>query len=344
MNIKEFDYILPANLIAQIPLQQRDDSRLLVLDKATGKIEHKQFTAIITYLEPGDVLVLNNSKVFPARLHGRKESGGTVEIFLNHEIDNGLWEVLGKRLRNAESINFDGSVLSAKIISKEKDIYKVKFNLEGERFYAELEKIGKTPLPPYIKSVSESDKTRYQTVYAKKRGSVAAPTAGLHFTDNLLSEIEKKGINVVYLSLHVGLGTFAPVKADEIEEHKIHEEQYSVTPEVLKTIIQAKKNGRKIYAVGTTTTRVLEHLFSTKKIEELEDAKNEFAGWTNIFIYPGYKFHCVDGLVTNFHLPKSTLLMLISAFAGREKIFAAYQEAIDKKYRFFSYGDAMLIT
>lgn len=342
MKLSDFDYTLPAELIAQSPADIRDHSRLLVLGKETGKIKHHTFYDVFDYLKAGDVLVVNNSKVFPARIFGRRtDSDGKIEILLNKNIKESLWEVLGKNLKPNTDIKFENSELEGKVIDKKGKISTIEFNLNGEEFFKEIEKIGHTPLPPYIKKIDDqSDKINYQTVYAKPVGSVAAPTAGLHFTKNLLSQIKAKGVEIVEVTLHVGLGTFAPVESENIEDHKIHSEYYTIIPSEIKKIIKAKKNGRRIIAVGTTTTRVLEHIFLSPKTQVLS---SNISGWTNIFIYPGYKFKCVDGLITNFHLPKSTLLMLVCAFAGRENIKKAYKEAIDQKYRFFSYGDAMLI-
>lgn len=342
MKLSDFDYTFPAELIAQSPADIRDHSRLLVLGKETGKIKHHTFYDVFDYLKAGDVLVVNNSKVFPARIFGRRtDSDGKIEILLNKNIKESLWEVLGKNLKPNTDIKFENSELEGKVIDKKGKISTIEFNLNGEEFFKEIEKIGHTPLPPYIKKIDDqSDKINYQTVYAKPVGSVAAPTAGLHFTKNLLSQIKAKGVEIVEVTLHVGLGTFAPVESENIEDHKIHSEYYTIIPSEIKKIIKAKKNGRRIIAVGTTTTRVLEHIFLSPKTQVLS---SNISGWTNIFIYPGYKFKCVDGLITNFHLPKSTLLMLVCAFAGRENIKKAYKEAIDQKYRFFSYGDAMLI-
>ena len=336
MKLSEFDYNLPEELIAQKPMEPRDHSRLLVLDKNTGKITHYTFYDIIDFLKLGDVLVVNNSKVFPARLHGnRKDTGGKVEILLNKNIQDSVWEVMGKNLKTGIEIIFENSNLEAKVIKKNNKISNIQFNMKDESLFSELEKIGHTPLPPYIKKIdSKKDKTDYQTVYAKPIGSAAAPTAVLHFTKKLLERIKAKGIEIVEVTLHVGLGTFAPVEEDDIEEHKIHSEYYTVIQEDLDKIIQTKKAGHRIIAVGTTSTRVLETIFNNSK---------HLSGWTDIFIYPGYNFKCIDGLITNFHLPKSTLLMLVSAFAGMKNIDKAYKEAINKEYHFFSYGDAMFL-
>jgi len=347
MTLDDFDYDLPPNLIAQYPVEQRDRSRLLVLNRKTGSTEDRIFSDILNYLKPGDLLVVNNSKVFPARLIGFKSTGGEAEIFLNHEIKPGEWEVLGRRVKVGQTIYFKNSVLEAAIIEKRDESYIVKFNLPSEQFFAEIEKIGLTPLPPYIKRENQvrSDKNRYQTVYAKDRGSAAAPTAGLHFTPELLAKVRQKGIVILEVTLHVGLGTFAPIKVEDVLAHTMHSEYYRVKKEIVVEILKAKKEGRKVFAVGTTTTRVLEHLFKTFDFESMDlILPGEIAGWTNIFIYPGFKFRCVDAIITNFHLPKSTLLMLVSAFAGQENVLNAYHQAVSKRYRFFSYGDAMLIV
>jgi len=343
MKLSEFDYNLPEELIAQKPVEPRDHSRLLVLDKEDGKISHHTFYDIIDFLNEGDVLVVNNSRVFPARLFGkRKDTGGKVEILLNKNIKDSEWEAIGKNLKLGTEIVFDNSKLEAKVIEKNDKISNIKFNIKEEFFFSEIEKIGHTPLPPYIKkNDTKQDKSDYQTVYAKPVGSTAAPTAGLHFTNELLKKIKDKGINIVEVTLHVGLGTFEPVEEENITEHQIHTEYYIVIPDQIDKIIDAKKEGRRIIAVGTTSTRVLEHLFHSNNRQLTTD--NFLSGWTDIFIYPGYKFKCIDGLITNFHLPKSTLLMLVSAFAGKQNIDKAYKEAVDMKYRFFSYGDAMII-
>ncbi|MEI6498828.1 MAG: tRNA preQ1(34) S-adenosylmethionine ribosyltransferase-isomerase QueA [bacterium] len=351
MKLSEFDFQLPEELIAQKPISVRDQSRLLVLDKLSGALEHRHFYEVIDHLQADDILVVNDSSVFPARLYGaKKETGGSVEIFLNHEIGDGNWQVIGKNLKIGHTIIFANSSLEAQILSKKDETYIVKFNLFGAEFFEEIEKFGAVPLPPYIKrekGTNLEDKNRYQTVYANEKGSAAAPTAGLHFTPELISKIQQKGIKILHVTLHVGLGTFAPIKTDNIEEHNIHSEFYSVESNVVEQIIQAKQiGGSRIIAVGTTSARVLEHIFREKS-EETKKIKNDktakLSGWTKIFIYPGYKFQCIDGLITNFHLPKSSLLMLVSALAGSENIKNAYKVAIAEQYRFFSYGDAMLI-
>ncbi len=344
MKLQEFDYNLPPELIAQSPVTPRDHSRLLVLDKATGTIEHRHFFDVVDYLNSGDILVVNDSKVFPARLFGHKEdTGGKVEIFLNHETSPGVWEAIGRNLKIGHNVGFNNSPLIAEIVQKNEEIYTIKFNLIGEEFFDEIEKFGTIPLPPYIKreeGVVNDDKERYQTVYAGEKGSAAAPTAGLHFTPEILSKITAKNIKILKVTLHVGLGTFAPVKAENIEDHNIHSEFYSVKPEVIDEIINAKKSNHRIIAVGTTSTRVLEHVFRNPRTSS---GSSLLSGWTKIFIYPGYEFHCIDGLITNFHLPKSSLLMLVSALAGPNNIKHSYSAAVSEKYRFFSYGDAMLI-
>lgn len=344
MQLKKFDYNLPKNLIAQKPTSPRDQSRLLILDKKSGALAHKHFYNIADYLKAGDVLVLNNTKVMPARLIGRKEETcGKVEIFLLNKIKNNIWRCLvgGKKRKEKLRVEFSKN-LKAEIIKNNQDgTWQVKFNKSGKEFMKLVEKIGRTPLPPYIKRAVElkSDRKNYQTVYAedKKIGSVAAPTAGLHFTPALMKKLKNKGVQFEYVTLQVGLGTFAPVKIDDITKHKMHAEWIEADKKTLASIIKAKKQGRRIIAVGTTSARTLETIFNKK-------SPKSFSGWTDIFIYPGYKFKATDALITNFHLPKSTLLMLVSALAGREKILKAYQEAVKKKYRFFSYGDAMLIV
>lgn len=341
MKLSDFDYYLPTELIAQKPLEPRDKSRLFVLPK-NQKSCHKTFSDIIEYLEEGDVLVLNNSKVFPARLFGKKKTGGKVEILLNHEIEPGLWEAIGKGLKAGSMIFFDNSRLTATVEERKGEFAKVRFSQSGEYFFKEIEVIGNIPLPPYIhRSDTLEDKNDYQTVFAKERGSAAAPTAGLHFTPELLDQIRARGVVIKELTLHVGLGTFLPVKTENILEHQMHEEFFSVQSDVVKSINDAKSMKKRIFAVGTTTTRVLEYIFKLSDDAVLEN--KTYVGSTDIFIYPGFEFKCIDGLITNFHLPKSTLLMLVSAFAGKENILSAYKEAVDKKYRFFSYGDAMLI-
>jgi len=340
MNINDFNYNLPNELIAQTPLKNRSESKLLVLDKVRGEINHKKFNTIIDYLNKGDVLVLNDTKVIPARLIGTKiETGATIEILLLQELENDTWECLAKpakRLQIGSVITFGNNDLKAEVIAK-KDEGLIEFKLiYSGILYEILDKLGEMPLPPYIHE-KLTEKDRYQTVYAKNIGSAAAPTAGLHFTNQLLEDIQKKGVIIKYVTLHVGLGTFRPVQVDNILDHKMHSEYYKINQDTANAINLAKKSGKKIISVGTTSTRVL---------ETCTDDNNQIlakSGYTEIFIYPGYKFKIVDGLITNFHLPKSTLLMLISALSTKEIVFMAYKEAIANNYRFFSFGDAMLI-
>jgi len=343
MKLKKFDYNLPKNLIAQKPISPRDHSRLLVLEKLTGKIQHKHFYDIINFLKKGDVLVLNNTKVMAARLIGKRaETGGKFEVFLLNKIKPGVWQCLigGPKRKENLKVEFNRG-LKAEILKNNLDgTWQVKFNKKGSAFNKLIEKIGLTPLPPYIKRAQKvkSDQKNYQTVYAddKKVGSVAAPTAGFHFTKKLISELKKKGVQFEYVTLQVGLGTFAPVKVNDITKHKMHSEYAEINKNTLTRILKAKNDGRRIIAVGTTSARTLESAFK-------KGVKKDYAAWTDIFIYPPYKFRAIDGMITNFHLPKSTLIMLVSAFAGRDKVFKAYKTAVKKKYRFFSYGDAMLI-
>lgn len=348
----DFDYHLPSELIAQKPVRPRDRSRLLLLDKESGAINHQHFFNIIDQLHAGDVLVLNNSKVFPARLLGRKaETGGVVEIFLHKKTGTAEWECLvGGRVKEGLKIEFSKSLLAATIIKNNNDgTWQVEFNLTGAKFWKAIEKVGLVPLPPYIKRdhKTASDKNNYQTVFADphKVGSAAAPTAGLHFTKNLLKKIRAKGVKIVTVTLHVGLGTFAPVKTGLITEHKMHSEYAEISARTAENILKAKKAGGRIIAVGTTSCRTLESA-DWKKIASLSQAGSLRAQsfWTEIFIYPGYKFKIVDALITNFHLPKSTLLMLVSALAGKSHIDEAYRQAVSGGYRFFSYGDAMFIS
>ena len=341
MKTSDFYYNLPEELIAQYPIKNRSSSRLMVLDKKNGEIEHKHFKDIVDYLNPGDCLVLNNTKVIPARLFGHREGKEEIiEFLLLRRIEGDKWETLvrpGKKVRPNNKIVFGQKELVAEVLDISEDgtrIVEFKYNGIFEEI---LDKLGEMPLPPYIKEKLE-DKDRYQTVYSKEEGSAAAPTAGLHFTRELLKEIEDKGIKIGFLTLHVGLGTFRPVKVENIEEHHMHSEYYYLSEEVADIINNTKLNGGKIVAVGTTTTRTLETLGTE---EGLVYPKS---GWTDIFISPGYDFKIVDSLITNFHLPESTLLMLVSALAGRENILKAYNEAILERYRFFSFGDAMLIN
>lgn len=340
MKVEDFNYNLPEELIAQTPLEKRDSSRLLVLDKKTGEIEHKHFTDIINYLNEGDTLVLNDTKVLPARLIGiKEETNAVIEILLLKNTEGDNWECLVKparRIKVGTIVTFGEGKLKAECIEEGEDGIR-HFKLLYKGILLEiLEELGTMPLPPYIHEKLE-DQSRYQTVYAKEVGSAAAPTAGLHFTKELLHSIEEKGVNIAYVTLHVGLGTFRPVSVDTIEEHEMHSEYYSMTKEVAELLNNTKKKGKRIIAVGTTSTRTLETIAT--KYNEFK----ECSGWTNIFIYPGYEFKAIDSLSTNFHLPKSTLVMLVSALAGREHILNAYNEAVKEKYRFFSFGDAMFI-
>lgn len=340
MKVEDFNYNLPEELIAQTPLEKRDSSRLLVLDKQTGSIEHKHFTDIIDYLNEGDTLVLNDTKVLPARLIGvKEETNAVIEILLLKNTEGDNWECLVKparRIKVGTIVSFGEGKLKAECVSEgEEGIRHFKLLYKGILLEI-LEELGTMPLPPYIHEKLE-DQSRYQTVYAKEVGSAAAPTAGLHFTKELLKAIEEKKVNIAYVTLHVGLGTFRPVSVETIEEHEMHSEYYSMTKEVADLLNNTKKNGKRIIAVGTTSTRTLETIAT--KYNEFK----ECSGWTNIFIYPGYEFKAIDSLSTNFHLPKSTLVMLVSALAGRENILNAYNEAVKEKYRFFSFGDAMFI-
>jgi len=357
MKLSDFDYKLPKKLIAQTPIKPRDHSRLILLNKKTGKVKHRHFYDIINYLHSGDVLVLNNTKVFPARLIGEKKlTGGKIEVFLLQKIKGNLWQCLlgGHGRRAGLEIKFKQGLEGQAVKDNQDGTWGVEFNMSGRKFMMLVEKIGQTPLPPYIKRQQNcpaasrlsrlfpgQDKRDYQTVYAneKKIGSVAAPTAGFHFTPKLIKRLKNKGVQFEFITLHVGLGTFAPVKADDITKHKMHAEWVEVNQPVINNIIKAKKEGRRIIAVGTTSLRTIEAVFNKKaKIKN-----KKFAGWVNIFIYPGYKFKMVEALITNFHLPRSTLLMLVSALAGKKNINKAYGSALKNKYRFYSYGDAMLI-
>ncbi|EOD00671.1 tRNA preQ1(34) S-adenosylmethionine ribosyltransferase-isomerase QueA [Caldisalinibacter kiritimatiensis] len=340
MKTRDFYFDLPEELIAQHPLKNRESSRLMVLDKNTGAIEHKVFADIIDYLNEGDCLVLNDTRVIPARLFGKREkTGGKVEFLLLNRLEGDKWETLvkpGRKAKIGTKIVFGDGLLKAKVIDiVEGGARIVKFEYDGI-FEEVLDRLGEMPLPPYIKEKLE-DKERYQTVYSKKEGSAAAPTAGLHFTNELLDKIKKKGVNIAYITLHVGLGTFRPVKVENIEEHDMHSEYYEISEEAAKLINETRENGGSVIAVGTTSTRTLE---SVAAGDGKVSAKK---GWTDIFIYPGYKFKIVDKLITNFHLPESTLVMLVSALAGKENVLNAYNEAIEERYRFFSFGDAMFI-
>ena len=340
MKVEDFDYYLPEELIAQTPLAKRDSSRLLVLDKKTGEYEDKHFYDIVDYLEEGDTLVLNDTKVLPARLIGEKEeTHAVIEVLLLKNIAGDDWECLVKparRIKVGTIVTFGNGKLKARCI-KEMDEGIRHFTFEYSGIFLEvLEELGTMPLPPYIHE-KLADQSRYQTVYAKEVGSAAAPTAGLHFTKELLAKIESKGVHVAYVTLHVGLGTFRPVSVDKIEEHKMHSEYYHMTGEVADLLNKTKQEGHRIIAVGTTSTRTLETIMT--KYGKFQ----ECSGWTDIFIYPGYTFKGISALITNFHLPKSTLVMLVSALATRENILNAYKHAVDEKYRFFSFGDAMFI-
>lgn len=340
MKTEDFDYYLPENLIAQTPINKRDESKLMVLNKETGTIEHRHFADIIDYLTPNDVLVLNDTKVMPARLIGQKEdTNGHIELLLLKNTQNNIYECLckpAKRVKVGTIVTFGDGILKAKCIeAKEEGIREFEFLYDGI-FYEILDKLGEMPLPPYIHKKLK-DKNRYQTVYAKNIGSAAAPTAGLHFTQELLEKLKNKGITICYVTLHVGLGTFRPVNVEDVTTHKMHSEFYTINEETAKILNQAKKDGKNIVSVGTTTTRVLETV-----INQYQTFK-ECSGYTSIFIYPGYQFKAVDSLITNFHLPKSTLIMLVSAFCSKEIIMNAYSEAIKNNYRFFSFGDSMFI-
>lgn len=340
MDVAEFNYNLPEELIAQVPLAKRDESRLMVLNREAKTIEHKVFKDILDYLKPGDCLVRNNTKVLPARLYGKKEeTGANVEFLLLKRIEGDIWETIvkpGRRLKPGTKVVFGDGLLKAEILDYSEDgSRKVKFEYNGI-FNEILDQIGLMPLPPYIKERLK-EKNRYQTVYAKYDGSAAAPTAGLHFTDDLLEKIKAKGVKIANVTLHVGIGTFRPVKVDTIEEHHMHSEHYYIKPEDAEIINETKKNGGRIISVGTTSTRVLE------SVADENGFVKPVEGDTSIFIYPGYKFKCINALITNFHLPESTLIMLVSALAGKEFVLGAYEEAVTEKYRFFSFGDAMFI-
>ena len=340
MKTHDFYYDLPEELIAQTPLKRRDSSRLLTLNRRTGEVAHRVFSDIVDLLEPGDCLVLNNSRVLPARLLGRREpTGGAVEVLLLRDEGNGVWECLtkpGRKTHTGTELSFGEGKLTATVVGERADGNKlVQFHYEGI-FLEILEQLGKMPLPPYIKEELQ-DAERYQTVYSKINGSAAAPTAGLHFTLELLDQLQKKGVKLAYVTLHVGLGTFRPVKAEDISEHHMHSEFCMISKESAALINEAKQNGKRVICVGTTSCRTLESLASG------DGTICEGSAWTDIFIYPGYHFKMMDALITNFHLPESTLVMLVSAFASREMILNAYQIAVRERYRFFSFGDAMFI-
>ena len=340
MKVSDFDFYLPEELIAQHPLEKRDSSRLMILDKKTGVIKHKYFHDVIEYLNEGDTLVLNNTRVMPARLIGEKEeTGGKIEFLLLKRIQGDKWECLakpGKRAKIGQKFTFGEGKLTCTVVDiVEEGNRIIEFSYDGI-FEQVLDELGEMPLPPYITEKLQ-DKERYQTVYSKEKGSAAAPTAGLHFTEELLQQIRAKGVNIAYLTLHVGLGTFRPVKVEDINEHIMHSEYYVLDRENADIINKTKKNGNKIIAVGTTSTRTLE------TIGDGNGFVREQSGWTDIFIYPGYKYKVIDELITNFHLPESTLIMLVSALAGKENVMNAYNEAVKENYRFFSFGDSMLI-
>ena len=340
MKTEDFDFELPERLIAQTPIEKRDASRMLILDKNTGDITHKHFSDIIDYLEAGDTLVLNDTKVMPARLFGvKEETNAVIEVLLLKDLGNNSWECLtkpAKRISIGTKVSFGEGMLVAECTRVgEEGIREFKLIYNGI-LYEILDKLGEMPLPPYIHEKLE-DKDRYQTVYAKNIGSAAAPTAGLHFTKELLTKIKDRGINIAYITLHVGLGTFRPVNVEDVTKHKMHSEYYMMSKETADLLKNTKKNNKRIISVGTTSTRTLETIMN------LYGEFKECSGWTDIFIYPGYKFKAIDALITNFHLPKSTLVMLVSALAGKENIMKAYQSAIENEYRFFSFGDSMFI-
>ena len=339
MKTHDFFYHLPEELIAQTPLEQRDSSRLLKLDRTTGRVEHHHFYEIIDYLQPGDCLVMNDSRVLPARLLGHRPTGGAVEVLLLRDLGNKQWECLckpGRKMQVGNEVIFGNGELTATVVEVKEDGNRVvEFRYEGI-FLEVLERLGKMPLPPYIKEELQNQE-RYQTVYSREVGSAAAPTAGLHFTNELLDQIRAKGVKTVFVTLHVGLGTFRPVKAENIHDHHMHSELCMMSEETAAILNETKRNGGRVICVGTTSCRTLESLVNEDGTFE---AKSQ---WTEIFIYPGYTFKAMDGLITNFHLPESTLVMLVSAFASRENVLAAYEEAVREKYRFFSFGDAMCI-
>lgn len=338
MNTDEFDYNLPEELIAQTPLKDRSSSRLLVLDKETGNVEHHIFKDIVNYLDSNDVLVLNDTKVIPARLFGQKEdTKANIELLMLKEEGEDIWQTLCKparRVKVGTIVSFGDGLLKAECVKEDEEGIRYFKMIYDGIFLEVLDKLGTMPLPPYIHEKLE-DKDRYQTVYAKNPGSAAAPTAGLHFTPEILSQLRDKGVTICYITLHVGLGTFRPVAVEDVTKHKMHSEFYSISKETANTLNEAIKNGKRIVAVGTTSTRTLESAY--------DNGFKETSGWTDIFIYPGYKFKVVSSQITNFHLPKSTLIMLVSAFAGKDKIMNAYNEAVKEKYRFFSFGDSMFI-
>ena len=340
MKTSDFDFYLPEELIAQTPLERRDTSRLLTLDKVTGETGHYHFYDLPQFLKPGDCLVLNNSRVLPARLIGHRPTGGVCEVLLLSDKGDNVWECLvrpGRKLRTGAQVIFGNGELTATIEAEESDGNRlVRFHYQGI-FLEILEHLGKMPLPPYIKAELQ-DNERYQTVYSKVMGSAAAPTAGLHFTPELLQTIQDMGVSICYVTLHVGLGTFRPVKAEDIQDHEMHSEFCQISQETADTINRTRANGGRVVCVGTTSCRTVE------SFAEEDGTMRARSGWTNIFIYPGYRFKVLDALITNFHLPQSTLIMLVSALAGREHVLAAYEEAVKERYRFFSFGDAMFIS
>ncbi|WP_110111463.1 tRNA preQ1(34) S-adenosylmethionine ribosyltransferase-isomerase QueA [Bacillus sp. CGMCC 1.16541] len=341
MKVDLFDFHLPEELIAQTPLEQRDASRLMVLNKKTGDIEHRSFHDVLSYLKEGDCLVLNNTRVLPARLFGTKEdTGANIEVLLLKQMEGDTWETLikpAKRVKEGTVISFgDGRLKATCVETSDQGGRLLEFTYDGI-FYEVLDSLGEMPLPPYIKERLD-DRERYQTVFAREQGSAAAPTAGLHFTEEILEELKNKGVHIAFLTLHVGLGTFRPVSVDNIDEHDMHAEFYQVSEGTAQLLNEVRENGGRIVSVGTTSTRTLETIASEN------DGKFVAAsGWTSIFIFPGYEFKAIDGMITNFHLPKSTLIMLVSALAGREHVLHAYNTAVEERYRFFSFGDAMLI-
>lgn len=341
MKLEEFDFYLPEELIAQTPLLKRDTSKLLTINRKENTYEHKVFSDIVDYFNPGDTLVLNNTRVMPARLYGqKKDTGAAIEVLLLKNKEHNMWECLvkpAKRIKVGSIVSFGEGIMEAECVKVLDDGFRYfEFKYEGI-FQERLDELGTMPLPPYIKE-RLTDKERYQTVYSKEVGSSAAPTAGLHFTNELLDKIKQKGVNIVYLTLHVGLGTFRPVSVENIEDHDMHSEYYTLDKEAANVINETKKNGGRVFSVGTTSTRTLETIARDNDGEIVPAS-----GWTNIFIYPGFEFKCVDGLITNFHLPKSSLIMLVSAFYNREKVLELYKIAVQNKYRFFSFGDAMII-
>ena len=341
MKLEEFDFYLPEELIAQTPLLKRDTSKLLTINRKENTYEHKVFSDIIDYFNPGDTLVLNNTRVMPARLYGqKKDTGAAIEVLLLKNKEHNMWECLvkpAKRIKVGSIVSFGDGIMEAECVKVLDDGFRYfEFKYEGI-FQERLDELGTMPLPPDIKE-RLTDKERYQTVYSKEIGSSAAPTAGLHFTNELLDKIKQKGVNIVYLTLHVGLGTFRPVSVENIEDHDMHSEYYTLDEETANVINETKKNGGRVFSVGTTSTRTLETIARDNDGEIVPAS-----GWTNIFIYPGFEFKCVDGLITNFHLPKSSLIMLVSAFYNREKVLELYKIAVENKYRFFSFGDAMII-